>query len=75
MNNLKERLLDKWDSLIYKLSWRSLNKMMKREVGRAYLFKLQMDSWLEENPVPKQLKEATEIFHNAMQQHKMNNIK
>lgn len=65
-----QRLIERWDRLVYRLAFRSLERMMLRgDGGFAYLFELQLRQWRERNPLPDQLKSATERFHLCMTQH------
>lgn len=60
--NLKERIVEWWDWKIYWLAYATFNRMVKRNAGFAYLFKLNVDMWLKENPLPPELVDSTESF-------------
>ncbi len=65
-----QKLVDKFDWIVYRLSYRSINRMCKRHNGAyAILLKLSIDEWLEENPVTESVKSSAEQFHEAMRGH------
>jgi hypothetical protein len=47
-----------WDDFIYRMAYRSVNRVMHRSPGRAYLLLLLTAQWLEENPVSDVEREA-----------------
>ena len=59
---IKQRIIDWWDWKVYWLAYKTFNRMCKRNQGFAYLFKLNVDKWLRENPLPPELERATESF-------------
>ena len=65
---LKSKIMRKWDFFIYRMAYRSIKRMMESDLGLAYLFKLYIDGWVKENPVPDNLKSATEYFYESLVQ-------
>lgn len=61
-----KRFLNKYDHLIYRLSYKSLNRLCKSDGGFAYLFYLYLGDWLKENPISSDLKYSTESFFNSL---------
>ncbi len=59
-------IVRKWDMLVYRVTYRSLNRMLKNDPGKAYLMELHLRSWREDHPLPDRLKKATEIFFEAV---------
>ena len=67
MGDFWRRVVSRYDFMVYRLAYKSLDRMMRRgDGGFAYLFELQLRSWRERNPLPEQLASATERFHEAM---------
>ena len=65
---LKDRLVEWWDWKVYWLAYRSMCRMCQRKPGFAYLFKLSIDGWLEDHPVPENVKYATKVFYESQKQ-------
>lgn len=55
-----------WDQLVYRLAFKSMTRMLKRNPGLAYLFELNLRRHREENPIPERLMRSTETFMDAM---------
>jgi hypothetical protein len=65
------RLVHKWDMLVYRLAYRSLDRLMRRGSGGfAYLFELQLRQWRECNPLSPEMESATEKFHETLMEAK-----
>ena len=65
MMGLKQRIVEWWDWRIYWLAYATFNRMCRRNAGFAYLFKLNIDKWLLDNPLPPELVNSTERFFEA----------
>lgn len=66
MINIWEKFLAWWDFKVYCWSYNSLNRMMKRNPGMAYLFELNIREYRKHNPISKELEKATEEFFNEI---------
>ncbi len=62
---LWRRLVDRWDFLVYRLAYDSLQRMCKRREGWAYLIELSLRDWREQHPLDPSMQRATEVFHEA----------
>ena len=62
-----KKLVEKYDWVVYKLSFRSINRMCARHDGAyAMLLKMSIDEWLEKHPVPESVKDSSTRFYDAM---------
>lgn len=69
MSRVWQRIVSRYDFIVYRLAYRSLDRMMRRgDGGFAYLFELQLRAWRERNPLPESLASATERFHDSLQE-------
>lgn len=59
-------LLEKYDWFIYWRFWKTINRMVRRRPGFAYLMQLQLEEYLKANPISDSLKNATERFHETL---------
>ena len=66
----QNKITRKWDFFIYRMAYRSIKRMVKSDIGFAYLFKLYIDGWIKENDLPDSLKNATEYFYESIIEHK-----
>lgn len=67
MSVLWQRVLARYDFIVYRLAYKSLDRMMRRgDGGFAYLFELQLRAWRARNPLPESLASATELFHDTL---------
>jgi hypothetical protein len=73
LQNLLQYLQNKWDWFIYYRSFHSLKRLAKKDVGHSYLLELMLHDWnheeFENNVLSDKLKDATEMFHNAMKKY------
>jgi len=67
IDKLYQKCIEKFDWIIYNLSYHSLNRMCVRHDG-AYVLLLRMsiDAWLEEYPLSENLRDAAERFYDSM---------
>ena len=56
------RLVIWWDHFVYRLAFRSLTRMLKRNPGLAYLFELNLKRYREANPISEETKKQTHLF-------------
>lgn len=69
MSRFWQRVVSRFDFIVYRLAYKSLDRMMRRgDGGFAYLFELQLRAWRERNPLPDQLASATERFHETLRE-------
>lgn len=66
MRKFLNRCIGRWDFLVYRLAYPSLNRMCRRREGWAYLFELQLRDWREQHPLDASMQKSTEWFHEAM---------
>jgi hypothetical protein len=66
---LKNKIIKAWDRFIYKHAFHTIKRMSVDVQGFTYLMELQIRKWNEMNPIPNSLKNATETFFEAMEQH------
>lgn len=55
-----------WDRLVYKFTWRSIQRMCQRHRGMAYLMKLWIDEFLKNNPPDDRTMALTESYFRGM---------
>jgi len=67
IHRLVRALVRKWDWWIYGRSYHSLKRMARDNPGFAYLLELHLHGWNERNPIPEDLRRATERFYEAME--------
>ena len=65
-STLLQRIVVSWDQLVYRLAYRSMTRMLRRNQGLAYLFELNLRRYREQNPIPERLMTSTESFMDAM---------
>ena len=62
-----KKLVEKFDWVVYKLSFRSINRMCARHDGAyAMLLKMSIDEWLEKHPIPESVKDSSKCFYDAI---------
>jgi hypothetical protein len=61
--SIGQYLIYQWDMFIYRISYKSHNRIIKRNPGLAYLFKLHIDEELKRNKISKHLKKNVEKFY------------
>lgn len=66
MKKTIDRIIEKWDWLIYWFAYSSLKRMCERNNGFAYLIRLQLDDWLNKHPLDENLKHTTELFFTVL---------
>lgn len=66
------RLLRKWDWWIYCRATSSLRRMTLDNPGMSYLMELNLRGWNEQLDISPELKRSTELFHDAMRDHRPN---
>lgn len=57
-----KRLNEWFDSKVYWWFFRRLDRMFRDDPGMCYLVELHLTDWRKRNPLPQDLKAATEIF-------------
>lgn len=62
---LWRRLVDRWDFLVYRLAYDSLQRMCKRREGWAYLIEMSLRDWREQHPLDPMVQRSAERFHEA----------
>lgn len=63
-------LIRKWDMFVYRLAFKSLERMCEQRVGFAYLTELWLRHWRSKYPLPKEYELATEQFFESILNHK-----
>ncbi len=63
---MRKKLVNAFDWMIYRLSFRSMRRMFKTDPGMAYLLKLELDRLSDESNMPDTLKESAESFHSSL---------
>ena len=66
---MKAYWIRKWDNWVYEMAYPSFNRIMRRSPGICYLFSLHLKSWLQQNPISPELKQATEEFFEEVNEH------
>lgn len=66
MKRLKEWLIEQWDWKIYWLAHKSLERMVTRSPGMAYLFELYLRDYRESVRLSDELKAPAEAFFEAL---------
>jgi hypothetical protein len=66
LSTLLQRIVIWWDQLVYRMAYRSMTRMLRRNHGLAYLFELNLRRYREQNPIPDRLMQSTESFLDAM---------
>jgi hypothetical protein len=66
LSTLLQRIVVLWDQFVYRLAYRSMTRMLRRNQGLAYLFELNLRRYREQNPIPERLMKSTESFMDAM---------
>jgi len=69
MRSLKNYFIVKWDNFIYEMAYPSFDRILRRNSGICYLFVLHLESWLRQNPLTPELKQATEEFFQEHNEH------
>jgi len=68
-----QRLIEKFDWLVYRLAYKSINRMCIRHNGAfALILKLSIEEWLEKYPLPDEVKASAEGFCQAIKEHEYN---
>ena len=62
----RNRLIRWWDRLVYRLCWRSLQRMCKTDRGFCYLLELHLREWRSRFPLTPELQASTESFFNSL---------
>jgi hypothetical protein len=63
---MKSKIIKAWDRFIYKHAFHTIKRMSVNTPGFSYLMELHIRKWNEMNPIPDNLKNATEEFFKAM---------
>ena len=63
---LRDKIISKYDWIVYRLAYGSIKRMCERDVGFAYLFKLWIDEWLSKQKIPESLKRSTDLFFESL---------
>lgn len=61
-----QRIVKRWDMLVYRFAYSSLQRLCHNDPGLAYLFELSLRKQRERNPIPDGLMKATEHFADAI---------
>ena len=59
-------ILERWDWWIYAMAVNSVRRMCEKNQGFGYLFLLQIQDWVKNNPIPEDLKRSTESFYESL---------
>lgn len=60
--NLVDKIVDWYDFKVYSMAYKSIERMIYKNPGYAYLFYLFLDKWIKNNPPSENVVVATEIF-------------
>ena len=63
---LFDYLVERWDWWIYAKAVNSVRRMCGKNTGFGYLFLLQIQNWVNEHPIPEDLKNSTESFYQSL---------
>lgn len=66
MKALINRLVSRYDWLIYRIACRSFARMRKSDAAFLYLLELQLRDWREESGMPPSLLRSAEQFHEVV---------
>lgn len=56
----------KYDSIVFFMFWRTVNRLCKEKPGMAYLMYNHLQHGLIQNPIPDSLRRATELFYETI---------
>lgn len=59
---MRKWLLAKWDAMVYRLAFKSMQRRLINNPGLAYLFELNLHAYRQSHPLPPQLQHETEQF-------------
>ncbi len=62
-----ESIIEKYDWFIYYRAFHSIRRICERNVGFAYYFELYIKKWIEQHPITPELKKATEVFFEELE--------
>ena len=60
------RIVKRWDMLVYRFAYKSLQRLCRTDPGMAYLFELSLRKQREQHPIPERLMKAAEHFSDAI---------
>jgi len=64
---IRQQLIVWWDRMVYRLAYRSMTRMLRRNQGLAYLFELNLRKYREQHPIPESLMRSTESFFETIE--------
>ena len=59
---MRARLLAKWDAMVYRLAFKSMQRQLINNPGLAYLFEMSLRAYREAHPLSQDLQRKTEKF-------------